>query len=175
MPDTNEYREPLEDQEEFQEVGTSLISWETWDYPPVERSRTWYVIASILGAAMLVYAIVTANYLFAIILLMIGVILLMNGLRHPKRVEIHITNLGIVIGDTFHDYKDIKDFALVYEPPIVKNLYIDFNSVLRPLISISLEDIDPNLVREALLPFAFENLQREDEALTDILRRVYKL
>ena len=71
--------------------------------------------------------------------------------------------------------KDIKEFALLYEPPIVKTLYVDFNSFWRPMVSIQLEDVDPNLVRESLLPYAYENLEREDETLTDMLRRMYKL
>ena len=167
--------ENIEDFDEVEDVGTPLVSWETWERPPSERSKSWYIIASVIGALLLVLCVITANYLFAVIILMMGIILLMNGIKRPKRVEVHITDMGIVFGNTYHDYKDIKEFAIVYEPPIVKTLYVDFNSVLHPMISIPLEDIDPNAVRETLLPFAFENLEREEETLTDILRRLYKM
>lgn len=175
MPKQQESHEYTEHDDEVIDVGNALVSWETWEYQPLERSKTWYLIGGAITTALLIYSIVIANYLFAIIVLMTGVIMLLNGMRHPKREQVHITDMGIVVGDSFYDYKIIKEFALVYEPPMVKNLYIDFNSVLRPMVSIQLEDVDPNLVRESLLPYVFENLEREDEALTDMLRRLYKM
>ncbi len=106
---------------------------------------------------------------------MMGIILLINNLKHPNRLHIHITDAGIVVGHHFYDYKDIKDFSVIYEPPEIKILYVDFNSVLEPLLVLPLEDADPNEVRDALLPYAFENLDREEETLTDMVRRMYKL
>ncbi|MBU4315533.1 hypothetical protein KJ673_03990 [Patescibacteria group bacterium] len=175
MSKQQEQPEYIEQDDDVIDVGNAIVSWETWEYPPHERSRQWYIIVSVIGIALLVFTIITANYLFALIILMTGIIVLINAMRHPDRLEVHITDSGIVLGDAFYEYKAIKEFALVYEPPIVKTLYIDFNSVLRPMISIPLEDIDPNLVRESLLPYVFENLDREDETLTDMLRRLYKI
>ena len=173
------YRRMNEEVETFDDdsvdVGESHVSWETWEYPPHERSRAWFVLAAIAGAILLVIAITSVNYLFAIIILLMGVILLINGLRHPDRVEVHVTDQGVVVGDHYYDYKDIKDFSIIYEPPEIKLLYIDFNRLLDPMVVIPLEDVDPNDVRDSLLPYVFENLKREDETLTDMLRRMYKL
>ena len=52
---------------------------------------------------------------------------------------------------------------------------LDFRSVLNPLLSIPLEDTDPNDVRDGLGAYCAENLERTEESLTDRLRRVYKL
>ncbi|PIX62463.1 hypothetical protein CO057_01875 [Candidatus Uhrbacteria bacterium CG_4_9_14_0_2_um_filter_41_50] len=157
------------------DVGVSQISWETWESTPHERSRSWFIIASIIGAVLLVYAIAIGNYLFAVIVLMMGIILLINNLKHPDRLHVHVTDAGIVVGHHFYDFKDIKDFSIIYEPPEIKILYVDFNSVLEPLLVLPLDDVDPNEVREALLPYTFENLDREEETLTDMVRRMYKL
>jgi hypothetical protein len=43
------------------------------------------------------------------------------------------------------------------------------------LLAIPLEDTDPNIVRECLLPFCPENLDRTQEPLTDRLKKRYKL
>lgn len=161
--------------EDYIDAGHVQVSWETWEYPPHERSLLWFIVAGILGAALLVYAIISANYLFAIIVLMMGVILLVNGLRHPDRVDVHITDQGVVVGDVFYGFGVIKDFSIIYEPPDVKVLYIDFNNMWQPLLAVPLEDIDPNAVRDSLLPYVFENLRREEETLTDTIRRLYKL
>lgn len=156
------------------DVGRILLSWETWDLPPVERSTRWYVIAAVLGIGMIIYSLLTANFLFALIIVMFAVILLMRDLRKPSRVMIAITTDGIAYHHDFYPYKDIRDFAVIYEPPI-SNVYISFNNRLTPPLSISLEDTDPNEVRAQLLPFVFENLDRDNESLTDTLSRVYKL
>jgi len=157
------------------DVGESRLSWQTWEYPPHERSRSWFIVASVVGAGLLVYAIATGNFMFAIIILMMGIILLISTLRHPNRVHVHITDLGIVFGDQFFDFEGMKDFSIIYNPPEVKMLYVDFQRLWQPLLTIDLHDIDPNAVREQLLPYVFENLEREEETLTDMVRRMYKL
>ena len=157
------------------DAGESLFTWKTWEYPPFERSVRWYLIASILAVALIAYSVYTENYLFAIIILMIGVLVLITSLRHPEKIDVHITSLGLVLGDDFHSYKEIKDFSIIYEPPAVKLLYIDFQSRLHPMVAIPIEDADPNLIREVLLPYVFENIDRESEGLTELVRRVYKI
>ena len=88
---------------------------------------------------------------------------------------IHLTTLGVVMGEEFFRYQDIKDFSIVYNPPDVKLLYLDFHRLIHPLVALPLESANPNAVRDALLPYIFENLEREEEGLTDLVSRVYKL
>ncbi len=164
-------------EEHFEEidVGDELLAWETWEFPPHERSRNWYIIAGVVGVVLIVSAILSGNFLFAIIVLMMGVILLMGHLRRPERITMHVTTLGLVLGTEFCRYRDIKDFSIIYDPPDVKLLYVDFHRLSHPLVALPLEGVNPNLLREALLPYIFENLDREEESLTDTLSRVYKL
>ncbi len=157
------------------DAGDELISWETWEFPQHERSKQWYVITAIISVGLIIYAIMTANFVFAIIILMMGVVMLINSLRKPERVRVYITTLGVVVGNEFHSYKEIKDFSIIYEPPDVKILYVDFVSRWHALISVPLEDVNPNDVRASLLPYAFENIEREEESLTDLVSRLYKL
>jgi hypothetical protein len=171
--ETNE--EPINAFEDGIDVGRVLLAWETWEFSPTERSTRWYVIAAAAGLGMLVYALLTANFVFALIIVMFAVIMLMRDLRKPARVQAAITTDGVVFNNEFYSFADIKDFSVIYEPPAVSNLYLGFNSRLSPMMSISLEDMDPNEVRAQLLPFVFENLDRDSESLTDTLSRVYKL
>lgn len=157
------------------DAGEELYSWEAWEFPPHTRSKVWYAVAAVISVLLIVYAIWTTNYMFAIIILMMGVIFLVGNLRKPDRIQIHITDLGIVVNNRFYGYEEIKDFSVVYAPPAVKWLYLDFHKITLPILSIPLEDADPNLIRDAMLPYAFENIEREEETLTDLVRRVYKL
>lgn len=164
-----------EEEHEHIDVGNVITTWETWEYPPTERSTGWYVAAGSIGLAMLLYALITANFVFALILLMFAVILLMRDLKKPARVRAYVTTSGVVLGDEFYPYEKIKDFSISYAPPDIKYLYVSFQGRLQPTLSIHLDEANPNDVRRALLPYVFENLDREGESLTDTLRRVYKL
>lgn len=155
--------------------GEPVLAWEVDEYPRVERSRRWYVLASLVATALIIYAVVTANFLFAVIVLMIGVITLATSFSEPTRVEVIFTTLGMVVGSRFYEYRAIKDFSLAYNPPLVKNLYVTFTSPLTPFLSIPLEDTDPNEIREHLMAYCQENLDRTEESLTDRLQRMYKL
>lgn len=156
------------------DVGDALISWETWEFPPHQRSRLWYIVMGILCVVLLVYAVFSSNFLFAIVVLMFAVITLVNSIRKPRRLSVHVTTLGIVLGNEFFPYDEMKDFSIVYKPP-VKTLYVDFKNSWKPMASIPLEGIDPNQLREQLLAFVFENLDRDEESLTDTVARLYKL
>jgi hypothetical protein len=157
------------------EFGRIMLAWEVDEYPNHDRSRTWYVLGAIISVALIVYAIATANFLFAVIILMCGLITLISTFQPSNKIQVALTTMGVLIGEAFYVFKDIKDFSLVYEPPTIKLLYLDFQKPWRPLLSIPLEETDPNQVRECLLPFCLENLERTEETLTDAVRRVYKL
>jgi hypothetical protein len=157
------------------DAGASILEWETWEYPLVERSRRWYIIASVIGLGLLLYALINANFVFAVIIIMFAVIILMRDIRKPDRIMIHITTGGVVFGHNFYPFQDVRDFSIIYNPPDVKTLYVAFHGTLAPTLTVPLEDMNPNDVRKALLPYAFENLNREREYLTDMLSRLYKL
>lgn len=156
------------------DAGNVLLGWETYEFEPHERSKQWYMIAGLIVTALLVFALVSSNFLFAIIVLLASIVFLLNNLHKPHVVAVHITDSGIAFGDEFYSYDDIKDFSVIYNPPVAL-LYVDFHGFWRPMLRINLEQVNPNLVRESLLPFALENLDREDENLTDTIERVYKL
>lgn len=157
------------------EYGEIMATWQVDEYPNHDRSRVWYVVGAIGAVFLIIYAIASANFLFAVIILIAGILTLLNTFQAPEKLDIAITTSGIIVGNDFYIYKEIKDFSIVYEPPAIKVLYFDFEKPWLPLISVPLEETDPNQVRECLLPFCLENLERSEETLTDYVRRLYKL
>ncbi len=162
-------------EQELTRVGEPLVVWEIDEYPRQVRSRRWYTVAGLGGLALIIYALATANFLFAVIILMFGVITLVADFKTPDRLTVGVTSTGLLVGDTYYDFRSVKDFSILYEPPDVKVLYIDFQSAWEPLLTIPLEDTDPNAIRECLLPFCAENLERTDISLTERLQKRYKL
>lgn len=165
----------MESEEQQPTFGRALVSWETWEYPKHDRSPLWYLIAGVIAVLLILFALFTGSFPFAVIILMTGIIIFLSHLREPERIMVHITSNGVIIGHHFYAYKEIRDFSIVYDLPQAKLLYLDFFGRLHPLMSIPLEEVNPNEVREALMPYAVENLQRDEETLTDVLARIFRI
>lgn len=155
--------------------GKTLVKWEVDEYPRYHRPMGWYVGAFVVGGALVLYALVTLNFLFALIIVIFGIILALSAARPPLRFGFSITEDGVEVGHRFIPWKEVERFWIIYEPPDVKNLYIDFVSPIRPRVSVPLEDTDPNVVRRALLTYVKEDLSKEDEPLSDFLGRVLRI
>ncbi|KPJ84781.1 hypothetical protein AMJ57_05455 [Parcubacteria bacterium SG8_24] len=151
------------------------MSWEIDEFPRYERGPFWYMFMLLFGGGLLIYAIVTANFLFALIVLMLALVIYLSSVREPSRIEFAITDLGVKIGRTFLPYKDIRRFWFIYEPPEVKNLHLDFKSPFRPRIAIDLEDQNPNEIRGILAHFVFEDFEEDEEHFSDYIGRILKI
>lgn len=168
----------VQENEEMMEVlgeqGDTIFSWLIDEYERHERGPIWYAVAFLVGVSLILYALVVQNFLFAIIIVMFGVIIGLSSLREPQRLLFQITTRGVAVGDHFVPYKDMKDFWMVYEPPYVKNLYLEYKNPLTPRIVVPIEEGDPVEIRRALLDFLDENGSSE-EPLGDLMGRVFKL
>lgn len=150
------------------------IELEVSEYTKYERSLLWYVITFAVGAGLLIYAILTSNFLFAVILVLITVIIIIMSFNQPRILKMVIDPTGIRIGGKKYEFRKFKNFSVIYEPPDVNTLYLEFDMPLRDRLSIPLGDADPNMVREYLLNYIVEDLERDDESLTDITSRIAK-
>ena len=92
--------------------GKSVVRWETWEYPKYDRSRFWYMIAGAVGIGLLLFAIFTGSFLFAVIILMVGIIFFLSHLREPDRITVHVTTNGVLLGRHFYAFRELKDFAI---------------------------------------------------------------
>jgi len=156
--------------------GKSLASWTFSEFKKYKKSAGWYFFAVILTGALLVFAFITGNYLFAIFIILVIIIYIMRLRREPRTVQINIVEDGLELGeDTFYPWKEIKNFWIIYEPPDVKNLYFDFNVALRPDLSVSLEDQNPLRIRKILLDYLAEDTDKENESFSDGMTRMMKL
>ena len=161
--------------DKIQNHGKTLIKWHFPEFEQPERSISWYIILFIIFAALLAYSIFTLNFLFAIIVVMVVVILFLHQRKDPLELEIKITEAGVEIGDRFYAYKELDKFFVIYEPPEISNLYLEFKGELKPDLSIPLKDQNPIKVRDILMDFLGEDVEKEEEPTSDFLTRWLKL
>lgn len=181
----------------MQDHGKILASWKFSEFIKPERTKAWYFWALLIVGGLFIWAIITFNFLFALVILMIVFILLLHNKREPQELEFKITEDGLVIARSlnrnegrqsnpvvndkaivsqrFYSYKEIKSFYIIYEPPQVKTLYFQLKSSLRPRLSIPLETQNPLKIRKILLKYLEEDLEKDTEPLSDQLARILKL
>ncbi|MDD5040025.1 MAG: hypothetical protein PHY34_02645 [Patescibacteria group bacterium] len=162
--------------QEPEDRGKTLASWEFPEFIKHQRSFGWYIGVFIIIAALITFSLVTQNYLFAIVIVLFLVVYIIRARREPQMVAITLYEDGIGLGQkSFYLWKDIRAFWIIYEPPHVKNLYIDFKASYRPSITVYLENQNPLRIRKILLNYIPEDTERENESFSDGFSRMLKL
>ncbi len=166
---------PINLNKEDANYGEIIYQWTVKEYEKYNRGKRWYVSMGVVAILLVLFAFFTANYLFALLIILFGMILLMSDMREPMDIPFAITNTGIIIGDKYYRYSELSNFWIVYSPPAVKNLYFTFSSVLRHRIQIPLMNYDPRPIRDYLIQFLEEDLEQEEEPLSDKISRLFLL
>ncbi|XOU94447.1 MAG: hypothetical protein ACNFW9_00080 [Candidatus Kerfeldbacteria bacterium] len=156
--------------------GKLLTSWDFPEFQKYSRSFIWYLIIALIVIGLTIFAISTQGYLFLGIILLYIFIYYIRAKREPLTLQIKIFEDGIQISDnTFYEWKEIKQFWIIYEPPEVKNLYLEFKTGFKPSITISLENQNPLNIRKILLEYIIEDTDKEDESFSDGFSRLLRL
>lgn len=156
-------------------IGRVVYQWTINEYEKGNRSRRWLIVMSVLGVAMVAFAIATANYLFALIIILFGIVLYLHELQEPLTVPFALTDVGIILGKKFYRYSEIKTFWIIYNPPLSKTLYFSLDNLIRHRLQVPLLDYDPRPIRDHLAQFMEEDLDQEEEPLTDQWARLLGL
>ena len=152
------------------------MEWEFPEFNKYELSRTWLIVMAIIGAGLIIFSLITSNYLLLLIIAIFVLIYIIRHRREPKIMDCMIFEDGMQLGEnTFYEWNDIDKFWIIYEPPEVKSLYLSFKIGLRPEMAISLENQNPVEIRGLLKQFIQEDLEKENESFSDGLSRMMKL
>ena len=164
------------------------LKWQVPEYRVPERPRSWYTAALVLITLAIFFSFFAirdwrlvflgneSNFLFAVILILAVVITILNENRPPIIVDIVMDPEGIKVGSKFYDYDEFQHFSVIYKPKqSLKNLYLEFKSGLRPRLSIPLRSLDALTVRNYLVKYLDEDLERTDAPLSEQLTKLLKL
>lgn len=151
-----------------------LLAWKTPEFIPVERSKTWYLIASIIVIALVAYAIFTNSATMAVVFVLLAGMYFMTHKKQPRIVDVMITKLGIFYDKQFYHYSTINAFWVIYHPPFVRVLYLRLGGKLFKYIRIELNHQDPVEVRK-LLSKEVPEMEGTEERPIDIFVRLLRL
>lgn len=139
-----------------------------------QKPKWRYLWLGIVSAGLLVYAIFTFNFLFAVFIVLSDIISICAK-KESVKIKIAIAEAGIEVGKNFYPYKDFQLFWLIYKPPETKNLYLEFKNKFKPRLIVPLENQNPIKIRKALSKYVTEDLKQEEELLGKQIEKWLKL
>lgn len=165
----------LEEDEDYTEIKPEevLMEWKAPEYKQYDRSNNWFIGLLIIAAGLIVYSLITANYLLIIITVILAVIV--NSLTHkkPNTLDIAVTKKGVKIDEKLYTFaEDLDTFWILYDPPELKTLNFKRQQRFMPEISIQLEKQNPLKIREFLLEYLDEETDKEEHMADKMSRKI---
>ncbi len=157
------------------DTGQVELRWNFAEPRAPERGQVWWILMSLVGVGLIIYAVLTASFLFALIIVLGAAILVQESRRPRRRLDCKITNTGVAVGKKFWKWSELHEFFIVYRPPEVSNLYIVPNALHDPRVKVPLEKTNPLKVRDILIKYLKENLEREDIPTSEAISKLLKL
>lgn len=156
-------------------LGRVLLKWTFKEPKPGDHTKKWWLMAGFLALAAVIYAVIRQNFLFALIIIMGSIIFVSETRREPQRLVCQITSTGLYLGKKFWRWNELSNFWIAYRPPEINRLYVVPKNLAEPRLTIPLGNNNPLHVREALLKYIPEDLEREDEPTSEALSRLLGL
>ena len=144
----------------IEERNNTLLEWQGPEYEHYPKEKRWYLVASLILSAIIIYALVNNSPIMAITFVLIGIVGYIQLEKTPRVLNFKITHDGIIAGNELYDFDNIESFWIFYEPPHTKILSLRIDALLAPYIHIPVHQIDPVKLREVLLDFIPEKKQR---------------
>lgn len=164
------------------------LKWEIPEYRKPERGRNWYLIAITVAIVFLFFCFfsfanwrlvflgLNSNFLFALIIIMTAIVMIIKDSQPPLMINFELGPEGVKVGPRFYDYDEFKNFSVLYKPKqSLKNLYLEHKNGLRPRLSVPLRRMDALVVRNFLVKYLDEDLDRTEAPLSEQLTKLLKL
>ena len=152
----------------------AVLSWYSPQYIRFRRGLIWYVIAGLVNASLLGYAIWAGTWSMALVFALLPVVFLIEHRNKPEVVEVIVSQYGIKFGIFQVPFSDIKNFWILHDPPYVDELHILTNQRWHPEITIPLVGADPTVIRQYLVT-QIPEWEGKKQSFIDVVTRIFKL
>jgi hypothetical protein len=163
------YDENLVNQEISPIENDIIYSWAAPEFLYHKKSLSWHLaVYSVI--LLLVGVMFILKQWFAIpVFLLIAVLIYQYAEVKPRNVDVAITRLGIMVGEKFYPFSEIRVFWILYNPPL-KQLNFELTKRFSPVISVSLKGVDSGSVKDILSI----NIVEDDTRTEDLMDRMIR-
>jgi hypothetical protein len=116
----------------------------------IHHAPDWYWAVGIIAVSIAATAYILDNILFAVFIVISTIVLFLRTLQKPREMTYSITQKGIWINKEFHGFRTLESFWIddQEDPPL---LLLKSKTLLMPLLSIPLEDVDHEALQAYLV------------------------
>lgn len=136
---------------------TKLFNWEGTEHDHLEKTTDWYWGLGIVIVTGIIIAILSKNYLFAIILAIGGIMLGLYANDKPHVISIEVSEHGIKFNNDMYTFETIKSFWIYTDVTDTNRIIIETGRTILPQRIVSIPATVPILeMRKYLLRFIEE-------------------
>jgi hypothetical protein len=132
-----------------------IIGWSAPEHYHYEKSSDWYWAVGIITATGAVLAFIFGQIIFGIFIIVAAVTLCLHAATTPRLVRYEINDRGVVINNVLYPFLSLESFWIDTLHPEPKIL-IKSQKMFMPIISVPIEEVDPEDVRTILLHYIAE-------------------
>ncbi len=148
-----------------------IYSWEAKEFEKLNRHPNWYLYFYIVLFAISIYSLFVNNLLFAILIILFGLLFYIFEKRQPNIYSFGITKEGVFAQDNLHPFSSIESFWIFYEPGGLKELSLKNKHHIIPYTQIPIGKADPSKIREILINFIPE--EEREQTIFDYIERFF--
>ena|ERR1035437_546512 len=138
-------------------ISNKKLEWFALEYEEKERSKDWFWALGIAVIASAVASIIYANYFFAALIILGGVMLGFFAIKKPDMVHHELNEAGVKIGTHLYPYENIKSYWIEIGPK--PTFFIKSERLLMPIISMPIENTFANEIYNRM--FAHNIIEEE--------------
>ncbi len=137
-----------------------LISWDAYEHVHTEKNNDWYWAVGIITITATVLAFIFNNIIFGIFIIVGAFALVVHSSKKPRMIHCEINDRGIVINDILYPFLSLESFWIdAHERPA--KILIKSHKTFMPYITIHIDEVDPEQVRDILLNYIAETEHSE--------------
>jgi hypothetical protein len=138
----------------------AIISWNAPTHIHKEKTSDWYWSVGIITLAIAVVCFIFGQIIPGLVFIMSSVALVLFYSKPPRVLHYEINDRGILVNDTLYPFLSLESFCIPHDYHIPR-LLVKSRKTFMPLISIMIDEVDPESVREVMLRYIAETELRE--------------
>ncbi len=148
------------------------ISWTAPQFVHYHKGLGWFISLGIVSTVLILYYAFKKDFLTAALFLLFAIVIYYFAKAKPRQVHIKIDDKGLKINENRIPYQNLKAFWIHYDPPQVKTLNFETTAYLNRSVSLLLMDQNPLAIKDYLLQFLPEELERKESFGEKVARKL---
>ena len=137
-----------------------LISWDAFEHIHTEKNTDWYWAVCIITITAAALAFIFNNFIFGILILVASFALVVHASKKPRVIHCEINDRGVVIDSILYPFLSLESFWIDAHKRPAK-VIIKSHKMFMPFITIYIDEVDPEEVRDILLNYISETEHHE--------------